>query len=77
MHLSLPVTKHVISALTRDGYCDNSPLQTDSIQREQSTSIFGPSGSYIECDGNCALNIRLYNSSGTETCHWKHRKMNN
>lgn len=67
----------VISTLTRDGYRDNSPLQTYSIHREQSTSIPGPSCSDIECDGNCALNIHLYHSSGTETCHWKPRKKKN
>ena len=67
----------VISTLTRDGYCDNSPLQTYSIHREHSTSIPGPSCSDIECDGNCALNIRLFHSSGTETCHWKHRRKKN
>ena len=53
-HLSLPGTKQVISTLTHDGYGDNSPLQTDRIHREHSTSILGPSCSYIECDDNCA-----------------------
>ena len=74
VHLSFPGTKQVISTLTHNGCGDNSPLQTDGIRREHSTLIPCPSCSYIECDGNCALNIHLYDSSGTETCHWKHRK---